>query len=222
MFILDSLMVSGIRWVLDTVVTAAEAEMDDDTALREQLLEAEMRREMGEITDQGFREIEADLLGRIREIKERREGPGVLAFGAQPMETSPGSTFHVEASVSGDFYEPSDAPHTTVIESTPTSSRQAQVLDMEPGSRRPDRSDRAGRSGRSGRSDRSDRSDRSETTEGTGTGSRFTAAPPEPRPQTTRTGTTRATRTGTARTTRTDRTIRTDRSRTARTSRTKV
>ena len=49
MFILDSLMISGIRWVLETAVTAAEAEMNDDSVLREQLLEAEMRREMGAV-----------------------------------------------------------------------------------------------------------------------------------------------------------------------------
>ena len=54
MFLLDSLMISGIRWVMNTVVTAAEAEMNDDTALREQLLDAEMRREMGEISDEEF------------------------------------------------------------------------------------------------------------------------------------------------------------------------
>jgi hypothetical protein len=35
MFILDSLMISGLRWELDTVSTAAEAEMNDDTALQE-------------------------------------------------------------------------------------------------------------------------------------------------------------------------------------------
>ena len=73
MFLLDSLMISGIRWALETVVTAAEAEMNDDTALRDQLLVAEMQREGGEITDERFAEIEADLLARIREIKERRE-----------------------------------------------------------------------------------------------------------------------------------------------------
>ena len=43
-FILDSLMISGLRWVLDTVTSAADAEMNDDTALREQLMDAAMRR----------------------------------------------------------------------------------------------------------------------------------------------------------------------------------
>ena len=106
MFILDSLMISGIRWVLETAVTAAEAEMNDDSVLREQLLEAEMRREMGEITDEEFRDIETDLLARIREIKERRDGgSGPIDMGVQPLETTGDTQFTVEASVSGDFYE---------------------------------------------------------------------------------------------------------------------
>jgi hypothetical protein len=106
MFLLDSLMISGIRWVLNTVATAAESEMNDDTALREQLLEAEMRREMGEISDEAFAGLEADVLQRIREIKERREGSGPIAFGGQPMTTED-RQFQVEATVSGDFHESS-------------------------------------------------------------------------------------------------------------------
>jgi hypothetical protein len=132
MFILDSLMIAGIRWALETTLAAAEAEMNDDSVLREQLLEAEMRREMGEISDAEYQDIEADLLTRIREIKERREGAGPLGFGAEPMETTGDSTFHVEASVSGDFYQPADAPHTTVIDSSPARREEVRVLDIEP------------------------------------------------------------------------------------------
>ena len=162
MFILDSLMISGIRWTLETVVKAAEAEMNDDTALREQLLEAEMRREMGEITDDEFEEIEADLLARIREIKERREGAGPIAFGgAQPMETSPDSRFQVEASVSGDFYDPAEAPHTTVIETTPRGGSELEVLDIEPGDAAPNSAQALPLSPSPARSDRSKRSVRS-------------------------------------------------------------
>ena len=134
MFLLDSLMISGLKWVMKTVVTAAEAEMNDDTALREQLLDAEMRRELGELSDQEFEDLEADLLTRIREIKERREGgSGPLSMGAQPIETTADSRFQVEASVSGDFHEPADAPHTTVIETQPNSGERISVIDMEPG-----------------------------------------------------------------------------------------
>jgi len=77
MFLLDSLMIDGISWVLRTVTTAAEAEMNDDTALREQLLAAEMQRELGEISDEEFAEIERDLLSRIRDIKQRRDVYGL-------------------------------------------------------------------------------------------------------------------------------------------------
>src|SRR5687768_1417317 len=127
-------MISGLRWVMETVVTAAEAEMNDDTALREQLLNAEMRREMGEISDREFEEIEADVLTRIREIKQRREGgSGPLSMGAEAIETTADSRFQVEASVAGDFHDPAEAPHTTVIETKPGGGETITVMDMEPG-----------------------------------------------------------------------------------------
>src|SRR2546428_9040056 len=47
------------------------AEMNDDTALREQLLEAQMRLELGEISEKEFHQTERDILARIREIKGR-------------------------------------------------------------------------------------------------------------------------------------------------------
>jgi hypothetical protein len=118
MFILDSLLVSGLRWVLDTVKTAADAEADDDTALREALMAAEMRRELGEISDEEFAATEADLLARIRAIKERRDGgAGPIAFGGGASE---GEALEVEATVAGDFHErPFPGDGGTAIESAP-------------------------------------------------------------------------------------------------------
>ena len=128
------MLTSFIGWVLRTVTSAAEAEMNDDAALREQLLEAEMRRETGEISDQEFTEVETDLLARIREIRERREGgPGPLTVGAQPIDMSGDARFQVEASVTGDFYEPAEAPHTTVVQTEPGREERISVLDLEPG-----------------------------------------------------------------------------------------
>jgi hypothetical protein len=74
MFILDSLLIGSLRFVLDKVVQAAEAEMQDDSALREQLLEAQMRLELGEITDEEFAETEHEILAAIREIKRPQQG----------------------------------------------------------------------------------------------------------------------------------------------------
>ena len=78
MFILDTLLIGSLRFVLDKVVAAVEAEMQDDTALREQLLEAQMKLELGELSDEEFAEIERDVLARIREIKVQQ--PGAIAM----------------------------------------------------------------------------------------------------------------------------------------------
>ena len=86
MFILDTLLIGSLRFVLDKVVAAAEAEMQDDTALREQLLEAQMQLELGEITDEEFAETERDLLARIREIKGQQPG----AISMSPKDTVSG------------------------------------------------------------------------------------------------------------------------------------
>ena len=81
MIILDSLLMGGLRFVLEKLAAAVEAELDDDGVLREELLAAQMRLELGEIDDTEFRRIEADLLERIGEIRERR----------RPEETPRGS-----------------------------------------------------------------------------------------------------------------------------------
>jgi hypothetical protein len=143
MFILDSLFMSGFRWVLNTVVSAAEAEMNDDAALRDQLLAAEMRRETGEISGEEFADIEADLLARIRDIKTRREGgSGPIAFGGRPLESSADAQFAIEATVSGDFHEPSSEPVPFAAEPITAGDRSGTVIEgtlVEP-SRPPRRS----------------------------------------------------------------------------------
>jgi hypothetical protein len=88
MFILDSLLIGSLRFVLDKIVAAAEAESQDDTSLRELLLEAQMRLELGEITDEEFAEIERDVIARIREIKGSQPGafsmtPGTKVSGIE-------------------------------------------------------------------------------------------------------------------------------------------
>jgi hypothetical protein len=79
MFILDSLLIGSLRFVLEKVVAAAEAELHDDSTLREQLLEAQMRLELGELTNDEFTAIERDVLQRIREIKGQQPGGLTIA-----------------------------------------------------------------------------------------------------------------------------------------------
>jgi hypothetical protein len=94
MFVLDSLLISGLRFVLNQLLAAVDAELHDDSALRERLLEAQMRLELGELTDQEFADIEHDVLARLRELREEREG----------LDTRSGNVkvVGVEASVVGD------------------------------------------------------------------------------------------------------------------------
>ena len=81
MFILDSLLIGSLRFVLDKIVQAAENEAQDDSALRETLLEAQMRVELGEITDAEFAEIEREVLAAIREMKGTRQGALTMSPG---------------------------------------------------------------------------------------------------------------------------------------------
>jgi hypothetical protein len=85
MFILDSALIGGLGFVLDKILAAAEAELHDDSALREQLLEAQMQLELGEISEKRFAKIERDLLARIREIRNRATTLGA----SEPLTMSP-------------------------------------------------------------------------------------------------------------------------------------
>jgi len=79
-FILDTLLVGGIRFVLDKVAAAVDTELNDDTALREQLLAAQMRLELGEISQAEFDLLEADVLAQLRQIRDQRQASAPAAF----------------------------------------------------------------------------------------------------------------------------------------------
>jgi gas vesicle protein GvpG len=72
--ILDTLLVGGIKFVLRKIVDAVESQLNDDSVLHEELLAAQMRLELGEITQEDFAVVEADILARLREIRERQRG----------------------------------------------------------------------------------------------------------------------------------------------------
>jgi hypothetical protein len=72
--VLDRMLASGIKFVLGRIASAVDAEMNDDSRLREELLAAQMRFELGEIGEEEFRRLERDLLARLRQIRERQMG----------------------------------------------------------------------------------------------------------------------------------------------------
>jgi hypothetical protein len=74
MIVLDRMLVGGIRFVLGKIAAAVEAELNDDSKLREELLAAQMRLELGEISQEEFAAFEGEVLARLREIRERQRG----------------------------------------------------------------------------------------------------------------------------------------------------
>jgi len=70
--LIDTLLIGGIKFVLDKIAAAVEAELDDDTAFKEELLAAQMRLEMGELSEKDFARIERELLDAIRAVRDRR------------------------------------------------------------------------------------------------------------------------------------------------------
>jgi len=81
LLIVDRILLGGIKFVLGKIAAAVDAELNDDSRLREELLAAQMRLELGEMTGEEFARFEADILSRLREIRERQGG------GAQTLSS---------------------------------------------------------------------------------------------------------------------------------------
>ena len=100
MLIIDTLLVGGFRFVLDKIAAAVDTEMNDDSALREQLLSAQMRLELGELSPDAFNQLEADILARLREIRNRRQGAGAATLSPNEYTIT-----GIEASFEGDEHD---------------------------------------------------------------------------------------------------------------------
>jgi len=74
-----------------------DTELNDDSVLRERLLDAQMRLELEEISQEEFDQIEADIVARIREIKERQRGGESAVISPKEMKVT-----GIEASFEGD------------------------------------------------------------------------------------------------------------------------
>ena len=75
MFLIDDILlapVSGFRFILNQIQKMADQELNDDTLIKEQLIELQMRLELDEISEGDFKVREAELFARLRAIKERQ------------------------------------------------------------------------------------------------------------------------------------------------------
>jgi hypothetical protein len=65
--------VAGIKWSLNQVVQVAQEELTDDAPVKQELMELQMKLELGDITDDEYVEREAALMVRLREVRAWRE-----------------------------------------------------------------------------------------------------------------------------------------------------
>jgi hypothetical protein len=73
-FILDSLFVGGLRFVLEKIGEVADRELNDPERWRALLLEAQLAYENGEITGDELAEREHEILARLRELHPESGG----------------------------------------------------------------------------------------------------------------------------------------------------
>jgi hypothetical protein len=81
MFVLDAILIGGLRFVFDKIATAVDTELNDGTHLREQLLAAQMRLELDEISQAEYDALEAGIHDRLRAIRERQQGTAAFPPG---------------------------------------------------------------------------------------------------------------------------------------------
>ena len=65
--------VAGIKWSLGKVQKVVEEELTDDAPIKQELMELQMRLELGDIDDAMYAQQEAALMARLREVRAWRE-----------------------------------------------------------------------------------------------------------------------------------------------------
>ena len=105
MFLIDDILlapVNGFKFILRQIQQLADRELNDESVIKEQLLELQMRLELEEISEEDYAEAERELFARLRAIKARQ----LEALGR--VHTADSSTMVVEegGDDAGDLYEP--------------------------------------------------------------------------------------------------------------------
>ena len=107
MFFIDDLLlapVNGFKFILRQVQQIADRELNDESVLKEQLLELQMRLELEDISDEDYAAAEAEIFARMRAVKARQ------LEALSQVHTADSSSMVIEAggddASGGDFWEP--------------------------------------------------------------------------------------------------------------------
>ena len=77
------------KWTLDKVDRVVREELTDDTPIKEDLMKLQMALEMGDIDDAEYVRREAEIMRRLREVREWREKYG-MSTGGGPVRVAGG------------------------------------------------------------------------------------------------------------------------------------
>jgi len=71
----------GTKWTLEKVDRVVRDQLTDDTPVKEDLMALQMQLELGEIDDDEYVRREAEIMQRLREVREWREKFGMSTSG---------------------------------------------------------------------------------------------------------------------------------------------
>jgi len=97
MLLVDDLLllpVDGFKFILKQIQQVVDRELNDDTVIKSQLLELQMRLELEEISDEEYKVAEADLFARLRTIKQRQ-----LDMLHEAVHTADSSSIQIESNL---------------------------------------------------------------------------------------------------------------------------
>ena len=73
--------INGTKWTLDKVERAVREELTDDSTVKNDFMELQMKLELGEIDDEEYLRQEAIIMQRLRQVREWREKFGMASAG---------------------------------------------------------------------------------------------------------------------------------------------
>ena len=97
-------------FAMDKVQDVVREELTDDTSVKAELLELQLKLELGDITDEEYVQLEAQSMQRLREIRQWREEFGMGVSGGPVRVAGSGESKDEEADVLNELPAATPAP----------------------------------------------------------------------------------------------------------------
>ena len=77
MFILDSLLIGGIKFALEKVADVVDQEFNNPDTYHQRLMQAQMDLEEGRIDEETFAQLQDNIMARLRELRKDDQVGGI-------------------------------------------------------------------------------------------------------------------------------------------------